>query len=73
MKYLFSQITKLNLLFLIGILVVLTGCTPQNHEGFAIYLTQDNISWDKMPAFEPDKNCKYTPYRNKRHRLLHFL
>jgi hypothetical protein len=55
MKYLFSQITKLNLLFLIGILVVLTGCTPQNHEGFAIYLTQDNISWDKMPALNQIK------------------
>ena len=52
---LFSQITKLNLLFLIGILVVLTGCTPQNHEGFAIYLTQDNISWDKMPALNQIK------------------
>ena len=29
---------------------VSVGCSQPNHEGFAIYLTQDNISVDKMPA-----------------------
>ena len=35
-----------------GASVLLAGCakSSQNHEGFAIYLTKDNIPADKMPA-----------------------
>jgi len=36
-------------------LCVLAGCSQPNHDGFAIYLTKDNISVDKMPALNKIK------------------
>jgi hypothetical protein len=36
-------------------LCVLAGCSQPNHDGLAIYLTQDNISWVKMPALNQIK------------------
>ena len=50
-KALFSCIAAILVLAIIGgITIISTGCSQPNHEGFAIYLTKDNIIPDKMPS-----------------------
>jgi hypothetical protein len=50
------KIIRMVLLILAFVGLILSiGCSPPKHEGFAIYLTQDNISVDKMPALNQIK------------------
>ncbi len=50
MKYLFSHAVKLIFLFMVCILVISSGCSVPNHEGFAIYLTKGDIPPAEMPS-----------------------
>jgi len=40
----------LSILFVLAILLILSGCATPKQAGFAIYLTKGDIAPDKMPA-----------------------
>ena len=50
MRSWFNDILRVLAVLLIGVLVTSTGCSPGNHEGFAVYLTKDDVPPARMPA-----------------------
>jgi hypothetical protein len=50
MKYLSSYAVKMLFLFIVCTLAISSGCSAPNDEGFAIYLTEGDISPWEMPS-----------------------
>src|SRR4030065_2337775 len=49
-KYICHVTLRLTLLIIVGTVLALSGCTPSNSEGFAVYLTEGDIPPDRMPV-----------------------
>jgi len=77
-KLFFAAVEFLIILTTIGALLMSTGCstkgsettTTAQAEGFAIYLTKDNLTADKMPPTKSNPNRRYAAYRHERHHQL---